>query len=663
MSPWANRATRRVPNLGSKTQTIEINDYSLGFNTFFSNDKMPVKSGGSNQWRMAQDARITTFGEYGTRKGFDFHSAAAGETQDQAQASTTGAADRSFTTTVRLAQIFTAGTTGRLSKVAVRLKNDAAGTGVIMVEIWSNVSTAPGALLARTSIDSTLLTSSYAYLTAYFPEAPDVTATTSYWIVVYVQTTGTGDYKWSSTSTATTAKTSVDSGASWSATSYALNFQQYYSTTGGVKGMIRAYKSDGTPVTIFAHGTSLYTVNELTGALTAIKTGLSANATDYRFTVVNDIVYYVNGFDGYRKWDFTTESQVNATNYSLIVSHKGLMFLQRTDDPNRVDYSNFGDYETFTSTDFILVPAPKTGDPNTALLSLNGYLLIWTKNNKYLLSGDDNATFQLGEAPDQKPTFSQNTVAADKNFTYYLSDDGMYRSNGNDAQVISTAIYQDILTMNKEVACVQINQGRLYLWFASSGSAFNNRCYVWNLNYGEKSQTIESLDTDAFVQRACLAYDDDDTMMVGSSRVGQIYWQELPSNDYHNLGGDIHFDLKTHYLVWDSPAVLKEVRYWVPRFGAQDGNYTIALDYAYDLRDNWQTQRAENVQGSGSIWGASTTVWGAFTWGASSEVQPSPSTYVPGEYRRIAFRYWHYAARQPNTFLGHTIIAQTRRIV
>lgn len=631
-------------------------------NSFVSNDKFPLRDGESNMLRVAQNARISTLGEYGTRKGFDFHSDAAGETQDQTQTSTTGAADRSFNTVTRLAQIWTAGTSGRLSKYEIRLKNDASATGVIMVEHWTNSGGSPGSLVARSSIASSSLTSSYAYITARFAEAPSISSATSYWIVVYVQSTGTNSYKWSSTSSATTAKTSTDSGGTWSTTSYALNFRQHYATTGGAKGLHRAYKSDGTTKTIEEHGTVLYSVDEVTGALTSLKTGLSANATHYRHTTVNDIVYYVNGNDGLRKLsgaNFATEAQVNATNYSHITEHKGLLFLVDVTDGNKLVFSNFADYETFTSTDFIYVPSPKTGDPITALQSLNGYLFIYTRNNKYILYGSDNATFQLDEAPDQKGTFTQETVTADKNYMYYLSDDGVYRSNGTQADLLSENIYEDIRTLgDKDQCCLAINKGRLYLWHQSEGAAANDRCYVWNLNYGGQSDTVESLDTKAYVSRAVTAYRDDDDMLVASSLIGQVYWHELSSNDYTNLGGHIEFELDTHYMTFDSPSVLKEIRYWQPRFGAQSGNYTITCEYAYDLRDNWTTYSSPSVQGSGPVWG--TMVWGSFTWGTTAETQAP--LYVPGEYRRIALRYKHYATRQPHSFLGHSLVAQSRRM-
>jgi hypothetical protein len=573
--------------------------------------------------------------------------------------STTGADALAFNNVTRLAQKFTAGTSGRLTRLDVNIYNIGTATGTVIVELWSNSSGEPSAMLARSSIASSDIAGSAAYVTARFAEAPTVTATTVYWIVVYVQATGTNSYAWTNTTSATTALTSADSGDTWVAHGSALNFKQYYATNSATLGLIRATKADGTKVTIFAHGTSVYSVNNVTGAVTAVKTGLSANATYYSFVVINDICYYCNGYDGLRKLSgttFQTDAQVNATNYSQLVSHKGLLFGVRSDDKTRIDFSNFGVYETFTSTDFIYVPAPNTGDNIAAVESINGYLLIRTKNRCYILTGDDNATFRLDSAPDQKGTYTPLTTASDKNYTYFLSDDGVYRSNGTMPELISDNIYEEIRTLaNKETCCMVINKGRLYLWHKSAGASANDRCYVWNLGLGK--DTVESLDTDAFVSAAYSSFQDSDDLLVASSLVGQIFWQEKSSNDYHNLGGDIDFELDSHYMTFSQPAVEKQIRFWTARFGAQSGNYTVKCDYAYDQRDNWTTHEFVNVQGAGGVWGSVT--WGSFTWGTAAETQMR--SYIPGEYRRTAVRYKHYAARQPVSFLGHNFEAQIRR--
>lgn len=652
-----NRNTRPVVSLSASRSTpLELNDYSKGMNSYVSDDVFK-----NEFFRLAQDARIDTLGEYQTRQGFDFHSAAAGETLDQSITSTTGADSKAFSTAVRLAEKFTAGATQRLSKLELNLVNANSATGTILVELWTNDTGAPGTLISRSSIAGSELGGTAAYEVARFPDAPSITSGTVYWIVCYVQATGSGSYGWASTTSATTALASTDSGVTWDATAYSLNFKQYYATSGGVKGFHRAYKSDGTAVTLFAHGTVLYSVDNSTGALTSVKTGLDSSATNYRFVTVNDVVYYVNGYDGLRKWNFTTESQITATDYKDIVIHKGLLFLQDAADPNKWVFSNFADYETFTSTDFLYVPAPKTGDPVTAARSLNGYLLFWTRNNKYILSGEDNATFRLDEALDQKGTYASETVTQDLNYAYYLSDDGVYQTNGMDGKLISQNVYQEVMDItNRDDCTIQVNNGRLYLWYTSGGAAANDKCFVWNLNY--ERGTIESQDTNAYVGRAFNCFNDEDKLMVASSLIGQIYWQELSSNDYTNLGGDINFMLQGHYNNYGTPAVEKQVRYWKPRFGAQSADYNITCEYAYDQRDNWTVVSGGNLSviGSGVTYGSGETYGGGELYGTTNEVQAS--LYIPGEYRRIAVRYKHYATRQPQNFLGHTQIFQVRRI-
>jgi len=189
--------------------------------------------------------------------------------------------------------------------------------------------------------------------------------------------------------------------------------------------------------------------------------------------------------------------------------------------------------------------------------------------------------------------------------------------------------------------------------------ATNDECYVWNLNFSGETDTVESIDTRAPVGFALTAFNDHNQLLVLNSMFGQVYWQELESNDYTNLGGDIDFLLETHYNPFGAPSSLKAVRYWNPRFEAQSGAYSVTCEYAYDLRSNWATYQELSVQGEGTIWGSG-ALWGAFSWGSTAEVQGYLT--VPGEYRRIAIRYKHYATREPHTFLGHTLVAQTRRM-
>lgn len=644
-----------VPPITSRVIEQEHFNFIEGINTYATDDNVK-----NNQLKLVQDGRVTKLGSYKTRQGADFYSDAAGVTQDQAQTSTTGAADKTFNTTTWLAQKFTAGTTGRLTKVEVRLKNALSATGTVLVSIYSD-SSGPLTELAKSSIASSDITSSYAYLTARFISAPQVASGTSYWIVLRVQENGNNSYNWSSTTSATTADTSSDSGTSWSTTSYALNFKQYVSTDSPTLGLYRAYKSSGTKETLLAHGTVLYKVNDVTGALTSVKTGLSSSATKYRFEVANDVVYYVNGVDAPRKYDFSTDSATGgspevSTNLKL---HKGLMFYVSASDPNKLFYSNFGVYETFTSTDFIEVPAPKTGDPIVALAPLNDALVIWTRYNKYILYGSDNATFQLTQAPGKKGTYAQETVAVEGNFAYFLGDEGLYRFNGTDDELISDAVYEDIKGLpNRDSACVATNNDRVYVFYRPSGEVANSHAFIYNLNLGK----AESFDTNTYFNRGMTLFKDSGEFVVASSVVGQCFYLEKSTNDYTNLGGDIQFEIRTKYDSYGMPSRNKEVRRLIPRFYAQSGDYTVECQYAVDLRDNASTipNGSVSMQGVGATFGDGTEFGDGTTFGSSSYVEANLT--IPGSHRYIQRRYKHHATRQPVEFFGDYVKVQVRRV-
>jgi hypothetical protein len=294
------------PAVGRKAQTILVQNF-LGLDTttpytalkdgqspFFQNCRLYARN--------STDRRVAV----GTRKGPGFYTLPAGETADVSLTSVTGAADQSATTSTWLGQKFIPTSTGRLTKVDINIKTGTTPTQHLIVAIYSDSGGSPGSLLATSSILSSNISSSYGYLSARFAEAPSVVNGTSYWIVVYMQAGGSGNYSWSSSTSATTAKTSNSSGGTWSAATFALNYKTYISTGTKQLGSGRYNPISGSAKTLMAHGTSMYTVNDVTGALTAIKTGLSANATKYYFASNDDKIFWSNGNDIPMYYDGTT---------------------------------------------------------------------------------------------------------------------------------------------------------------------------------------------------------------------------------------------------------------------------------------------------------------------------------------------------------------------
>ena len=633
-------------------QKMELLDYSKGVNSFDANDVIQ-----ENYLRVSTDARISTLGRYKTRQGCDFYSVPAGETVDVQRTSVTGASTSAITKTTWFAAKYTAGATGRLTRVDLNLLNNNSGTAPIVVAIYSDTAGAPGTLLATSSVPASTPTGSAAYISVRFMEAPQITSASVYWVVCYNQDDGSGDYKWTTSTTASTALTSTSSGVSWAATAFELNFRTYISTDSATLGLYRAYKSDGTKKSLLAHGTTLYSVSDVDGSLTSLKAGLTANGL-YRFHMANDVVYYTNGVDAPRKWNFTTEASNTGTTTisSNLILHKDQMFYLDVTSPNRIYFSDKTAFETFTSTNFLYVPSPKNPDTISGWTVLNDNLYILTKKTKWALYGSDLTNFVLRKATGLKGSYSQEQMQSTRNHLYFVSDDGIYRFNGATDELISRDITDEFNAIaNKSTITTALANNRFYVFYTPSGGAQNSKCLVYNINY----DSWESIDLNTYISLSNVWEGVGDTgqFLQASNLVGAAYYAEASTNTYNNLGKSLTYDIRTKYEFFGNPASKKRIKRWYPRFAAQSGAYNVSCQYDKDFANSPSTT-LESMASSGSIWGSG-YLWGSFTWGASTLVAPRIS--IPGRAKYVQFRLYRQGVNNPVEFYGHTLLYMTQR--
>jgi hypothetical protein len=490
-------------------------------------------------------------------------------------------------------------------------------------------------------------------------QAPDITNATAYWIIMSLQESGVGTMYASSTTNSTNAKVSADSGQTWSSAAYSLNAKLYTATGGGAKGLTRVYRPDGTGVTFLAHGTNLYTINDSTGATTSVDSSISSFSSYVRFEFVNDILYYADGINKPRKYNFSSSSSVTASPYSVtnVMEHVGILFYFDKDDPTRLFYTNFGDYETFTSTDFIYVPAPKKSDHLTAMAKLNGVLYLFTQKNKHMLMGQDNATFRLDEAYAQKGTFSQESVAFDENYIYFASDDGVYKFNGTSEKNILEGVINDYTgILHKDDIHLQLHDNKLYVWYRPNGEAEVSECFVYNTLY----DVIESVDGNTYVGRSFARHDTTGKFLQASNRAGVVYYGEQATNDYHNLGSQLSAEAMTAYNHFGSPQQLKRITYWRPIIQSTQGDYTLQAGFAADYSDDVNFSNI-SLQGAGYTYDDAASLYDVATYAASTAATDTTLTIYGSAYRWQR-RYKHYAAHEPIEFAGEVLKIQTRRL-
>jgi hypothetical protein len=646
---------RRVPIPATTTDKAQTQpfDYTDGWYSGNSNDLQPPKT-----LQYVTDKRFKGRGKFETRKGCDPYTVPVGEAVNVQQTSTAGAGTTTLSTTTRIAEKVTATGSGVATKVEVRLKNDT-GSGTVLIELYSDNAGNPGTLIGRTSVDEAVITSTLAYVGERVIQAPTITNGVAYWVVAYLQTSGSGTMIASTTTNTTNAKISTDNGQTWTTAGFSLNVKLYTSTAGGVKGLTRVYRPSGAGTTFFAHGVNVYSVNDGTGVVTSIDAGLNASTTHVRYEFVNDTMYYVDGFGKPRKYNWTTSSAVEScpVNASDLIEHAGLMFYTDAADRTKVVFSNFADYDTFTSTDFIYVPAPKKSDHITALAKLNGVLYIFTQRNKHMLLGQDNATFRLDEAYAQKGTFSRESTVFDENYIYFASDDGIYRFNGTSEKNIAEGILDEYTRLlNKQDIHLQLHNNRLYVWYTPNGQAENTECFVYNTLYDR----WESKDLNTYIGRSFARHDTSGLFLQASNRAGVVYYGEQPTNDYNNLGDILQAEVRTHYDHFGKPQQKKRVPYWRPILESVSGRYTMQAGFDTDYNED-PTFSNVALQGTGFTYDDPASLYDAITY-AQGGVATDTTLNTLGEAYRWQRRYKHHAAREPFVFSGEVLKIQTKRL-
>lgn len=643
-----------IPTITSSKGETKAITFKKGIDTYKDNDDV-----GHDQLLSATDGRMVQIGRYKTRKGIDRYSVPVGEAINVQLTSTTGESTYGISYTSWAAQKLTAGSSGRATKVEVNLLRSASAVGTVLIDLRADNAGSPGDVLATTSVAGSTVAESAAYCAAYFAAAPQVTSGSDYWIVVRGQGSHATGYSVTTTTSVTTAKTSLTSGDAWTAQSYALNVKLSSSTDGGVKGLFRAYRSNGTKTSLFWHGTSLLSVDDGTGATTSLTSSLNASATRYRARLVQDTVYFVNGYEKPYKYDFTSVTQITASPYipSLIEEHKGLLFYIDAEDKTRLYYTNFAAYDTFTSTDFIYVPAPKSYDSLTAMAKLNGVLYLFANRNKFQLLGSDNATFNLDEAQSQRGTFTQESLVYDNNYIFHADEEGIWQFNGTSEKNLALPFLEDYLALpHKDNLRLELYQNRLYVFHTPVGGSDNTRCFVINLAL----DVYESLDADTFVGGTIGRHAQDDLFIQASNRVGALYYAEQETNDYDNLGGQLNYELRTSYSHFDSPGKYKRAPKWRPVFTSQIGQYSVQAGYAKDLGESAVFDDVSLI-GSGIRFNNGATFDSGAVFAGAQNIEPT-SLIVSGEFKRLQRRYQHIAAREPVEFDSEILSVETQRL-
>ena len=717
MAIKSNFVKRNVPNVGTRKSAPTTTNFAKGVATYKPNDTM-----GTDELRLAQDARFDRVGEYGTRSGLKALSS-----------NIIGLATNGATTglTASLATItgaysFTATANARICgfRLTAKRLGDATKAPIAKLSLYIN-----DELADTTCINPSDLETTDGSFDALFNAAPDIVE---------------GD---AVTITATAQANSQSSTANdtfLSASSNALAGALLTCTAGGIDSIFEA-NIDGSKTVLFTQNGILYRMAE-NGTMTAVRT-LPTGAGTVRYSQNLNQIRYVDGMESPRlldpdngNWTDTkidtldlatdTDLQITPTNIMNGTSDNLMYFASEPDTeavwtyPYGYSYAKSPAYSTTERIDGqpgdTLTVDTSTITPNYPVIAVGDWITGQGRSTAEVtaISGTTVSLTIVDTTPTVISSYDKFGVDFYQNFPAIKTGDPltamfnlagvmyfqtrrnkylMYAQSADSwSQQASNA--QGGTFSQESVVCdlnyaYYANDNGVYIFDGSSEQSltqntiqnaydaipnketirldlYKNRLYVFFSNNGAELNSCfvyninlrvwESFDSNTYVGCTSARQNASGRFLCGHSRIGLIMINE--DGDYSNLGQPIAFNLETAYQHYGSTSQLKRITKWRPEFATTERAYTVECGYSQDFSD--QVKYAFSIDLQRQV-----PIITDYVWDNPSDYGvpaiPTVHTTTPkvnGEFYRCQIRYQHIAAFEPVIFRSHTLTIQTQRI-
>jgi hypothetical protein len=705
-----------VPNIGTRKSAPATTNFAKGIATYKPNDMM-----GTDELRLAQDARFDRVGEYGTRSGLKALS--SNIIGLEAVSTTTGILKMVDRVTGEYLAFAEDNYRVCGFRVNASVHGDAKKAPIVKFTLYIDGEYADSACLDPTDLDSGSTT-----IDVLFNSAPDVERGFPFTVKVGLQhPEQAGDY---------TNYVSV------SADGTDLAGSALICTPGGIDSIFEA-NIDGTKTVFFTQNGILYRMAE-DGTMTQVRI-LPSTAGAVRYSQEGGQVRYVDGAESPRLLDPSnntwTDTAINTvdletevdleikTSNILIGTADNMIYFNKDVDTQAVwtypygyEYAKspafstteviqgevgdtltinsgtitpsgiavgdwitgqgdgtaevtainggdvslvivntaavaIGTYDAFNRNFYQSFPAINTGDPLTAMFNLSGVVYMQTRRNKYQMYIQAADAWTQAPSNAQGGTFSQESVVCDLNYAYYANDNGIYIFDGSSEQSLTQNTIQNAYDAIPNKETIRLD-------------LFKNRLYVFFSSdgtdldscfvYNINLRVWESFDSNTYVGATSARQNASGRFLCGHSRIGLIMTNE--DGNYSNLGQPIAFNLETAYQHYGTTSQLKRITKWRPEFATSERPYTVECGYSQDFSD--QVNYAFSIDLQRQIVVNTNYVWdNPSDYGVPAI--PTVHTTTPkvnGEFYRCQIRYQHIAAFEPVIFRSHTLTIQTQRI-
>lgn len=711
---YSNFSRRKaIPNTGTRKSSPSTTNFAKGVYTYKPNDTM-----GTDEVRIAQDARFDRVGEYGTRNGFVKLTDPIGKTQLSGNISATYGT--TLASNITADYLYDATTSNPIYSVRVRLGK--ATDNYVVPKVILSVD---GETVSTSCIDPSKLTSAMQEFEVVFIDTPNIFESETMHVHIGVQTGSLADLN-----------VATINGAPMCAVNTA--------TEGSITNIFEA-NIEGVRTVLFVHNDILYRLAE-DGVITQIRQ-LPAGVKHVRFNqdlnqvryvdgkekvhlldpasnwadtvipmkdlksevdldvsvsnimdgVADNIIYFATNPDTEALWTYpygyTYAKSAAFTTTATISGNPGttLSVQMSTISPSGIAVGDWitgqgtgtasvtsisgntvnlvivdttphtiSSYDAFNIDFYQNFPAIKTGDPLTAMFNLGGVLYFMTRRNKYQMYAQSADAWSQSVSNAQNGTFSQESVVCDLNYAYFANENGVYVFDGSSEVSITKDTIQNVYDAipDKENIVLDLYKNRLYVFYTSIEGGTNDHCLVYNINL----RLWESFDSNTWVSATSARQNASGRFLCGHSRIGMLMLAETNDGNYSDMGKPIAFNLETAYNHYGSTSQLKRITKWRPDFATVANPYTVECGYSLDYLDqvryafsiDLQRQQAINT---GYVWD-NPSDYGV----PSIPTKLSTIPQVNGEFYRCQLRYQHVAAFEPVIFRSHTVTIQTQRI-
>jgi len=354
------------------------------------------------------------------------------------------------------------------------------------------------------------------------------------------------------------------------------DIRSYASTYTKPVSSLYSYKNEttGETVTICTAGTNMFLWNvaascweQIDSGLSEFETGSTTNRTRWSFISYKDVIYGVNGVDGYKTWNGKVISTDVAIKGKYLSYLSGIAFIAGDpDNPSTVSYTSPYPANLSAYADSIKVGADEEGSIN--VLFPVGNLMICFKNEKSYYLDVFGSTDVTQAIDSQNGGFSHRCAKNVGNGILYYNGIGVDTLSQKSAQIGASALESKPMTDNLRKSFIQVNPNHynsncgtyikeltnFYISIDTGNDDKPETTYVYSSLLGGNSWSKYTIPTSYDFAR----YEDSDgtidNLMTSASN-GIIYKIE---NGFNDNGIAIYHEVLTKEWDFGDPALSKE---------------------------------------------------------------------------------------------------------